>query len=104
MRDPGAGFDEVGFYVTVAPTELGRKLHGAGGLRWRRELCAAYAFYWLELQAGKHRQASQLEFEFGRLDRRAFERDQLLLKRRVDGRDLQVLSCIFSGAHSCSCW
>jgi hypothetical protein len=25
-----AGFDEVGFYVMVAPTELGRKLHGAG--------------------------------------------------------------------------
>jgi hypothetical protein len=36
-----AGFDEVGFYVMVAPTELGRKLHGAGGRHWRRALCAA---------------------------------------------------------------
>jgi hypothetical protein len=53
-----AGFDEVGFYVMVAPTELGRKLHGAGGLHWRRELCAAYAFYWLERRTGKYLQSS----------------------------------------------
>jgi hypothetical protein len=53
-----AGFDEVGFYLMVAPTEAGRKLHGAGGLHWRRELCAAYAFYWLERRTGKYLQSS----------------------------------------------
>jgi hypothetical protein len=53
-----AGFDEVGFYVMVAPTELGRKLHGVGGLHWRRKLCAAYAFYWLERRTGKYLQSS----------------------------------------------
>jgi hypothetical protein len=52
-----AGFDEIGFYVMVAPTELGRKFHGAGGILWRRELCAAYAFFWLERRTGKYLQS-----------------------------------------------